>query len=122
FLLGAAWAGYGSLLYALQDAMVFPAPSVPRASLDAAAREVGARALALEAADGTRLYGWHTAAGTQPGTTSGRAVLYLHGNGAVLSASLPLQRRVRELGWDFAAVAYRGYPGSEGHPSEAGVL
>lgn len=112
-----AWALYGALLYAMQDALIFPIPGgVDRGSLDAAAREIGAQPLSLQASDGVALYGWHREAGQR------RAVMYLHGNGETVASSMTLQRRVHQRGWDFATVAYRGYPGSDGAPHEAGLL
>ncbi len=115
-VLATAWAAYGALVYQLQDGLVFPAPGgIDRVSLDAAAAEIGARPLELEASDGTRLYAWHRDAGGH------RAVLYLHGNAETVAGSMGLQRLLHRHGWDFFAVAYRGYPGSEGAPSEEGV-
>jgi pimeloyl-ACP methyl ester carboxylesterase len=113
----AGWAAYGVLVYELQDGLVFPAPGgIDRASLDAAAAEIGAKPVQLTAADGTQLYAWHRAA------SGDRAILYLHGNAETVAGSMSLQRLAHQEGWDFLAVAYRGYPGSEGAPSQAGVV
>ena len=81
--------GVGALLYALQDRLIYPAPGgIERGSLDAAAAEVGARPLDLRASDGTRLYAWHLQ------STGERLVLYFHGNGEVLTDSVPLSSPV----------------------------
>lgn len=115
-----AWIAYGALLWWFQEAMIFPAPGGPdRDTLDQAARELGAEPLALRAADGTALYGWYKAAGGPDGGR--RAVLYFHGNAETVAGSGPLMRLANQRGWDFGVVAYRGYPGSEGAPSEAGI-
>jgi alpha-beta hydrolase superfamily lysophospholipase len=95
---------------------VFPAPGgIGRDALDQAAAEYGATPLDLYASDGTRLYGWHVR------SSGNRLVLYLHGNGEVVTSYVPLYRILARHGWDVLAVAYRGYPGSDGHPSEAGL-
>lgn len=110
------YVGSGFSLWALQDRLVFPAPGgIDRASLDGAASEVGARPLDLEASDGTALYAWHLQSNGK------RLVLYLHGNGEVVTSYVPLYRLLNRNGWDALAVAYRGYPGSEGRPSEEGL-
>ncbi len=116
-LLVGAWVVYGLLLWSLQEAMIYPAPGgIPRASLDQAAVELGVEPVDLVARYGTRLYGWHRRAGGD------RALMYLHGNAETVATSLGLQRMLANLGWDVAIVAYRGYPGSQGRPSEAGTL
>lgn len=108
---------YGALLWNLQESAIFPAPGgIDRSSLDAAAREVGALPIILETSDDVTLYGWHRRA---DGT---RAVLYLHGNGETVADSMALQRIAQQEGWDFVTVAFRGYPGSEGSPSEEGLV
>lgn len=115
-----AWLAYGALLWRFQEWMIFPAPGGPdRDTLDQAARELGAEPLDLRAADGTSLYGWYKAAGGPEGGR--RAVLYFHGNAETVAGSGPLMRLANQKGWDFGVVAFRGYPGSQGAPSEAGI-
>lgn len=106
----------GAGLYLMQDRLIYPAPGgISRSSLDFAAEEVGAEPLDLTAADGTRLYGWHLR------SNGSRLVLYLHGNGEAITDYVPLYRILVHNGWDVLAVAYRGYPGSDGRPSEPGL-
>lgn len=106
----------GAGLYLMQDRLIYPAPGgIGRSSLDFAAEEVGAEPLDLTAADGTRLYGWRLR------SNGSRLVLYLHGNGEAITDYVPLYRILVHNGWDVLAVAYRGYPGSDGHPSEPGL-
>lgn len=115
-MVAATYVLYLGATYALQDAMIFPVPGgVGVDQLDSAAREVGAEAFHVTAEDGVQLYGWHRDAG------KGRAVLYFHGNGETVAGNVGLQRVLHRAGWDFVAVAYRGYPGSEGAPSEDGI-
>ncbi len=118
--LALAWVGYGFALWWLQEAMIFPAPGgIGAHTLDLAAAELGAEPLHLRAEDGTALYGWYKPATS--GRPGRRAVLYFHGNGETVAAGVPLMQLANRHGWDFAVVAFRGYPGSEGAPSEAGV-
>jgi fermentation-respiration switch protein FrsA (DUF1100 family) len=107
----------GAGLWLFQDRLIYPAPGgIGRSSLDGAAAEVGAEPLDLSASDGTRLYGWRL--GSHAGQ---RLLLYLHGNGEAITDYVPLYRILVREGWDVLAVAYRGYPGSEGRPSERGL-
>ena len=118
-LLVAVYAAYAALLTWLQDALVFPIPGgIGRDQLDLVAAEQGARPLDLVADDGTRLYGWHRPAADD----QRRALLYFHGNGETVAGNVPIQRLAQRAGFDFLTIAYRGYPGSEGHPSEEGLL
>ena len=112
----ATYLGYGALLWFMQDRMVFPAPGgIDREALDQAAREVGAIPVTFEADDGVRLYGWHRR------KSSDRLVIYFPGNAETVAANIALQRLLLASDWDVFALAYRGYPGSEGRPTEAGV-
>ncbi|GJE17367.1 alpha/beta hydrolase [Methylobacterium marchantiae] len=79
----------------------------------------GTEAVSVTTADGDRLYGLWRA--PEPG---GGVVLTFHGNG-----SLPEPHAARFStgvwragGWGTLAIAYRGYPGSTGSPSEAGLI
>ncbi len=106
---------FGAVLYVAQRSLIFPAPDVPRAQLDKLAQLSGTRTLDLVAEDGVKLYGWHVPASGE------RAVLFFPGNAETV-ARLDLHRQLVELGWDVVIVAYRGYPGSEGSPSQTGLV
>lgn len=99
--------------------MVFPGPlgvSVPL--LHGLAEKLGADELQIPTDDGETLYGWHRAA-----VWSGprRVVLYFHGNASSVLGQIELQNLLLTEGWDFVGIHYRGYPGSTGTPSEAGL-
>jgi len=112
-----AYLGVGGTLYYIQDALIFPAPGgISTAAMDEAAAEVGATPIEVETSDGLKLYGWYRGAGNK------RAVVYFHGNAGSVLGTVGLMRAVNDEGWDFAAINYRGYPGSDGAPSEAGLL
>lgn len=76
----------------------------------------GGQKLTLRADDGTQLAAWYLKAkGAAP------TFLFLHGNGGLGGLQWRWQR-VAAHGVGLLAVAYRGYPGSEGAPSERGLI
>ena len=102
-----------------QRQMVFPGPQgVSVSLLSNVASQVGATELRIPTEDSESLYGWHRAAVR---TGPRRVVLYFHGNASSLLAQIELQNLLLSEGWDFVGIHYRGYPGSTGVPSEAGV-
>ena len=103
-----------------QRMMVFPGtPGLSVPFLDAMAERHGAAPIEVHTKDGERLYGWHREAEKKSGPR--RTLIYFHGNASSVLAPLPLQERLSSGGWDFVGIHYRGYPGSTGVPSEAGV-
>lgn len=91
-------------------------PDASPAQLDAALLP-RARAETLTAADGERLLAWWI----PPARPEARSYLYLHGNGSNLAAR---QRRFAALtadGSGLMALSWRGYGGSTGEPTEAGL-
>ncbi len=115
-----AFGGVAMVLFSqFQRKMVFPGPQgVSTPLLQKVAVEVGATELRIPTEDGETLYGWHRAS---PGASSRRVVLYFHGNASSVLGQLDLQDRLIADDWDFVAIHYRGYPGSTGVASEAGV-
>ena len=113
-----AWVTMG-LFSQYQRQMIFPGPQgVSVSMMNDVAAQVGATELSIPTEDGETLYGWHRAA-----VWSGprRVVLYFHGNASSLLAQMELQNLLLSEGWDFVGIHYRGYPGSTGVPSEAGL-
>lgn len=113
--LGALYVAGGAALASVQRSLYFPAPEVPVEALDEAARTFGCESLRLTAADGVGLYALYRQAGGD------RAVLFLHGNGESVADRPELVAQLHMAGWDVLIPAYRGYPGSDGTPSEAGL-
>jgi fermentation-respiration switch protein FrsA (DUF1100 family) len=112
------WVAMG-LFSQFQRQMVFPGPQgVSVSLLSNVASQVGATELSIPTEDSESLYGWHRAAVR---TGPRRVVLYFHGNASSLLAQIELQNLLLSEGWDFVGIHYRGYPGSTGVPSEAGV-
>jgi uncharacterized protein len=73
----------------------------------------GVTEVLLSTSDGERLVMWHAPAGHQAVT-----VLYFHGNGAGLSDRTIRIRLLQAAGYGVLIMAYRGYAGSTGNPSE----
>jgi fermentation-respiration switch protein FrsA (DUF1100 family) len=112
------WVTMG-LFSQFQRQMIFPGPAgVSPQLLKQIADQVGARELHIPTEDGETLYGWHRDA-----IRSGprRVVLYFHGNASSVLGQIELQNLLLSEGWDFVGIHYRGYPGSTGTPSEAGL-
>ncbi len=106
----------GIRVFGFGELFLFPAPVVDRADMDGIAARVSARSFDIRSVDGTRLYAWHRRSRGE------RAVLFFHGNAESLADRIPFHDYLVECGWDVLMVAYRGYPGSEGLPSESGAI
>jgi fermentation-respiration switch protein FrsA (DUF1100 family) len=103
------------LLYGVQRSlMYFPETArTPPAAVGLTAAEEVIR----DTADGEHVVVWHIPPrGDQP------VVLYLHGNGGALSHRAERFRVLTADGIGLVGVDYRGYGGSSGHPTEAGLL
>ena len=75
----------------------------------------------LEAADGVALKAWYKAAA--PGGARPRPTIVLfHGNAGNLAYRADKARVFLDRGYGVLLAAYRGYGGSDGSPSEAGLL
>lgn len=78
----------------------------------------GFERVTLEAADGERIVAWSH----PPRDDAAPVFIYLHGNAANLAARTTRLRRLAQQGWGVLAVSFRGYGGSSGAPSEAGLI
>jgi uncharacterized protein len=113
----AGLAGYASvvlLLYLLQRRLLFLPTAEhisPQAAGFAAAREVS-----LLTSDGERVLAWYV-----PPRPSFPLVIYFHGNAEILGANVQRHRNLVADGTGLVALSYRGYGGSSGRPSEAGL-
>jgi uncharacterized protein len=73
--------------------------------------------LRLGAADGERLVAWFA-----PPQPDRPLILYFHGNGGVLADRAERFREMLAKGYGLLAIAYRGYDGSTGAPTQKGLL
>lgn len=115
------WVAGGLYLWSAQESMLFPGafhledgPAV-RAELSQRAVAHGVTEHHVTTEDGIRLLLWHHPAEGR------RAVLYIGGNAERIDSSLGLGEALGARGWDLVVVAVRGFPGSEGLPTEVGV-
>jgi hypothetical protein len=118
WLLIVAFAGYGvfvALFYVAQRKMQYFPESFR--TTPAAAGLPQAEEIMLDTTDGERVIVWHLPPhGDKP------VVLYLHGNGASLRWRLDRFRALTSDGTGLVALSYRGYGGSSGSPTEAGLI
>jgi hypothetical protein len=73
--------------------------------------------VAIATPDGETLVGWW-----KPPAAAKGVVLYLHGNGYNLGTRAGRLRDLADAGFGVLAIDWRGYGGSTGSPSEAGLL
>lgn len=113
-----ALAGYGglvALLYVSQRSLQYFPESFRTAP--AAAGMPAAEEVLLDTPDGEKVIAWHVPPrGDQP------VFLYLHGNGGSLRYRVDRYRALTADGTGLVALSYRGYGGSTGHPTEAGLI
>jgi len=102
-IVGVAWFAQRSLQY-------FPDPH------EAAPDVPGVEVVRLTTADGEKLVAWHL-----PPKGDRPVLLHFNGNGGGLSLQRDRWRRIADAGVGFFAVAYRGYAGSTGRPTEKGL-
>jgi len=111
--------GYLALLavvYLMQRAIMYPAPQTARTTPDAAGFP-HAQEIVLDTQDGEKAIVWHV-----PPRDGKPVVLLFHGNGEVLAWRVPRFSGVVADGTGLVALSYRGYGGSTGSPSEAGLI
>lgn len=101
-------------MYLLQDALVFPAMPVSDEALATQVRLGGVTVHHPVSEDGTRLLLWHVP------REGKRVLVWFHGNGGSITAVPWFAEQLPD--WDIVGFSYRGYPGSEGAPSEAGLV
>ena len=113
----AVFIGLCSVLYLVQERMIFLRQPLPDTARQAVRSLRGTSEIEVTAADGTRLHGWlrHTAEGTPP---SG-LVLYFGGNAEEVSWQIHDAEALAPR--SIAAFNYRGYGLSEGRPSETAL-
>ena len=110
------WVAAVALLAVYQRKLLYPTYAV---AANEAWAMPGVTRVVVETADGERLRGYW-----KPPAPGGSVVVTFHGNGSSVVAHAARFAGPPWLlnGWGFLAVAYRGYPGSTGSPSEDGLL
>ena len=111
----AAFGGFVALMYVAQRSLMYY-PEQVRTS-PAAAGLSEAQEIVLDTADGEKVIVWYV-----PPRQNKPLLLYLHGNGGALRYRVDRFRALVEDGTGLVALSYRGYGGSTGSPSEAGLI
>jgi len=118
WLLLAVVAGYAAvlvLMYLFQRKLLyFPDP---RRTPPAAAGLPRAQEVTFKSSDDETLIGWHA-----PPRSDRPVVLYFHGNAGALDLRAGRFETLIADGTGLLALSYRGYGGSTGRPSEAGLI
>ena len=109
------YGGLLALLYFAQRALMY-FPDTARTS-PAAAGFAQAAEEVLVTADGEKVIVWHV-----PPRDGKPVVIYFHGNGGALWYRADRFRALVADGTGLLALSYRGYGGSSGRPSEAGLI
>jgi uncharacterized protein len=109
------YGGLMALLYIAQRALQYFPESFRTAPSVAGLPE--AEEVVLDTDDGERVIAWHV-----PPRAQAPVVLYFHGNGASLRWRVDRFRALTADGTGLVALSYRGYGGSSGRPSEAGLI
>jgi fermentation-respiration switch protein FrsA (DUF1100 family) len=113
------YVGLVALMYVAQRALMYFPETLRTAP--AAAGFPEAEEVVLATADGERVIAWHVA--PRGDTASAPAVwLYFHGNGGALRYRVERFRALTSDGSGLVALSYRGYGGSSGRPTEAGLI
>lgn len=102
------------LIWSQERRFLFPASNLRASAADAGL--AGFQDVAIDTPDGEHLVGWW-----QPPEPGRVVFLYLHGNGGSLLNRRGRVRALAEGGRGILIVSYRGYSGSTGQPSEAGL-
>ena len=111
----AAFGGFVALMYVAQRSLMYH-PERLRTPPEAAGL-FDAQEIVLDTADGEKVIVWYVP--PKPGKP---LVLYFHGNGGALRYRADRFRALAEDGTGLVALSYRGYGGSTGSPSEAGLI
>jgi fermentation-respiration switch protein FrsA (DUF1100 family) len=110
--------GYGAIAalayFAQRSLQYFPERT---RTTPAAAGFPQAEEIELVTSDGERVIAWHV-----PPRGDKPVVLYFHGNGGALAWRAERFARIVADGTGLLALSYRGYGGSGGRPTEAGLL
>jgi uncharacterized protein len=107
--------GMAAILYFAQRSMMYFPEKIH--TLPAAAGLPEAEEVTLTTEDGDHIFAWHV-----PPLADQPVIIYLHGNGGALRYRVERFRKLIANGIGLVAVEYRGYGGSSGSPTEAGLI
>ena len=111
----ATFGGFVALMYLAQRALMYHPETFRTPPIVAGLFDV--QELVLDTADGEKVIVWYA-----PPKRDLPLVLYFHGNAGSLRSRADRFRALTDDGTGLAALSYRGYGGSTGRPSEAGMI
>jgi len=111
----AAFGGLVALMYVAQRSLMYFPERLHTPPAMAGLPE--AQEVALDTRDGRRVIVWHV-----PPRGEKPVVLYFHGNGGALRNRVARFHALIADGNGLIALSYRGYGGSSGRPTEAGLI
>lgn len=108
---GVAYLGIMAAMYVLQRDLIYVRDSARTAPTSVGLPDVTERVLTTP--DGEKIITWYAKA--KPGQPT---ILYFHGNGGALEVRRERMRKYLDRGRGMLMMAYRGYSGSTGKPTE----
>jgi len=102
----------GAMFFLQRDLLYYPVAAGASPDPDGPSIQV----VQIDTEDGERLVGWWL-----PAEGNNPTILFFNGNAAGLAVQEGRWRRIADKGVGFLAVGYRGYDGSTGRPTEAGL-
>ena len=109
------YVGVAAILYFAQRSMMYFPETIHTTPAQAGLPE--AEEVTLTTADGEQIVAWHV-----PPRDDKPVILYFHGNGGALRYRVERFRKLISDGIGLVALEYRGYGGSTGSPTEAGLI
>ncbi len=109
------YVGVAAILYFAQRSMMYFPETIHTTPAQAGLPE--AEEVTLTTADGEKIVAWHV-----PPRDDKPVILYFHGNGGALRYRVERFRKFVSDGVGLVGVEYRGYAGSSGQPTEAGLI
>ncbi len=105
-----------ALMYVFQRDLMYRPDQIARVAPSYYAMLGGVREIELKTADGLKVYAWYA-----PPPDGRPTVAIFHGNGGSLRSQRYRLAHFKDAGMGVLLLAYRGYAGSEGSPSEEGI-
>jgi uncharacterized protein len=105
-----------ALMYVFQRDMMYFPDQIERVPPSFYPMLAGVQEIALKTSDGLKVYAWFA-----PPQEGRPTVAIFHGNGGSLRSQRYRLAYFKETGMGVLLLAYRGYAGSEGSPSEKGL-
>jgi fermentation-respiration switch protein FrsA (DUF1100 family) len=111
----AVYLGLVAIMYFAQRALMYFPDTVRTAPAEAGFAQ--AQEVTLRSADGTEVIAWHV-----PPKDGKPVVVYFHGNGGSMRHRVSRFQSLIADGTGLVALSYRGFGGSKGSPTEAGLI